>query len=248
MARIERRIRNDRVRWLARWTDPDGRRKAKHFDRKVDAQHYLTKIESAKLHGSYSDPARAKVTVEDWADKWLEGQGHLKQSARRRYGGIVSRYVKPRWGSTPLSKVTHADVSAWISSINLSASSVGDVHRTFSLIMDLAVKDGRLPKNPASGVRLPKLPQSEKRFLTRDEVFRLADAAAQRPLPEVAEQYRALILVLAFCGLRWGEVAGLKVECVDLLRRRIIVARTLIDVGGHLVWDTPKNHQQRSVS
>jgi integrase len=52
---------------------------------------------------------------------------------------------------------------------------------------------------------------------------------------------------LAFCGLRWGEAAGLKVGRVDLLRRRLTVAETLSEVGGHLIWGTPKNHQVRSV-
>lgn len=147
-----------------------------------------------------------------------------------------------------MNKITYADVVSWINSIKLSASSVRHVHRTFSLIMDLAVRDGRIPKNPASGVKLPRLPKSDKRFLTREQVFDLADAAAQHPMPEVAEQYRALILVLAFCGLRWGEVAGLKVKRVDLMKRRIMVAEALIDVKGHLVWDVPKNHQRREVS
>jgi integrase len=48
-------------------------------------------------------------------------------------------------------------------------------------------------------------------------------------------------------GLRWGEAAGLKVGRLDLLRRRVTVAETLSEVGGHLVWGTPKNHQIRSV-
>jgi len=39
-------------------------------------------------------------------------------------------------------------------------------------------------------------------------VFRLADAAAAYPIPEIGGQYRALVLVLPFTGLRWGEVAG----------------------------------------
>jgi integrase len=55
------------------------------------------------------------------------------------------------------------------------------------------------------------------------------------------------VLVLAFCGLRWGEVAGLKVGRVNLLKRRLVVAETVSEVGGHLVWGTPKNHQARSV-
>jgi integrase len=78
-------------------------------------------------------------------------------------------------------------------------------------------------------------------------VFRLADAAAEYPIPEVGQQYRALVLMLAFCGLRWGEAAGLKVGRLDLLRRRLTVAETLSEVSGHLVWGTPKNHQVRSV-
>ena len=43
-------------------------------------------------------------------------------------------------------------------------------------------------------------------------MFRLADAAAEYPIPEIGGQYRVLVLVLAFCGLRWGEAAGLKVQ------------------------------------
>jgi integrase len=78
-------------------------------------------------------------------------------------------------------------------------------------------------------------------------VFALADAAAQYPIPEIGGQYRALVLVLAFCGLRWGEAAGLKVGRVDLLRRRLTIAETLSEVGGRLVWGTPKSHAARSV-
>ena len=125
--------------------------------------------------------------------------------------------------------------------------SVTYIHRVLYLILELAVRDGRISRNPAAGVRLPKTTRSERRFLTRDEVFRLADAAAEYPIPEIGQQYRVLMLVLAFCGLRWGEAAGLKVGRLDLLRRRLTVAETLSEVGGHLVWGTPKNHQIRSV-
>jgi integrase len=57
-------------------------------------------------------------------------------------------------------------------------------------------------------VKLPKTTKTQKRFLSRAEVFRLADAAAQYPIPEVGEQYRVLVLVLGFCGLRWGQAEG----------------------------------------
>jgi integrase len=153
-----------------------------------------------------------------------------------------------RWSSTPLSQVSHADVQKWISSLGRSApATVRYIHRVFSLILELAVRDKRIPSNPAAGVRLPRAVKPEKRFLSVEELHRLADAAAQYPIPEVGEQHRALILVLGFCGLRWGEMAALRVKRVDLLRRRLTVAESATEVNGRLVWGIPKSHQTRHV-
>lgn len=247
MSEIEKRIRSGRVRWVARYFDPDGRRRGKVFDRKVDAERFLRQIETSKDTSSYIDPNRGKITMSPFGDKWLATQGHLKPSTYARYEGIVSKHIKPKWGNVPLAKITHEDVAEWISSIRLAPASVAYIHRVLYLILELAVRSGRIARNPAHGVRLRKMPKSDKRFLTREEVFRLADSAAEYPIPEIGQQYRVLILVLAFCGLRWGEVAGLKVKRLDLLRRRLVVAETLSEISGHLVWGTPKNHQARSV-
>src|SRR4029450_10603229 len=110
-------------------------------------------------------------------------------NARAVHRGIVEKYVRPRWGDVPLSKLSHADIAAWISSINLAPASVRYIHRVLFLVLELAVRDGRPARNPAAGVRLPKVAKAEKRFLTHDEVFRLADAAAEYPIPEVGRQY-----------------------------------------------------------
>ena len=169
---------------------------------------------------------------------WLAAQTHLKPSTRARYEGIVTKHISPRWGTTALAKVGHADVAAWVAGLDLAPASVRYVHRVFALVLELAVRDGRIPRNPAAGVRLPKARKAEKRFLSRDEVFRLADCAGER---------RALVLTLAYCGLRWGELAALRVGRVDLMRRRLTVAESLIEVGGRLTWGTPKSHQIRSV-
>ena len=56
-----------------------------------------------------------------------------------------------------------------------------------------------------------------------------------------------VVYVLAYCGLRYGELAALRVRDVDLLRRRLTVARSVTDVDGHLVFGDPKTHQCRQV-
>jgi integrase len=58
---------------------------------------------------------------------------------------------------------------------------------------------------------------------------------------------RTLVLVLAYCGLRIGEAAALRVGDLDLMRRRIRVERSVTDVNGRMVFGTPKTHQRREV-
>ena len=122
--------------------------------------------------------------------------------------------------------VAHADVQAWVSSLSasgLSAGSVHKVHRVLSMVLGLAVRDGRLPRNPAAQVDLPRAAKAEKRYLRVEQVANLADAAGPG---------RLVVLVLAYCGLRWGELAALRVSRLDLMRRRIHVAESLTEVNG----------------
>ncbi len=107
-----------------------------------------------------------------------------------------------------------------------------------SLILELAVRDGRLARNPADGVRLPRAAKPTKRYLNHEQVAALADAAGE---------HRLVILAPAHCGLRWGELAALRVDRVDLLRRRLEVSESVTEVSGHLTWGTPKAGQGRSV-
>src|SRR5690349_7633546 len=78
MSSIERRVRDGRVRWYARYRDPSGQQRTKTFSRRVDADRYLTTVESSKLQGAYVDPARSRFTVGAMADQWMRGKINLK--------------------------------------------------------------------------------------------------------------------------------------------------------------------------
>jgi integrase len=133
----------------------------------------------------------------------------------------------------PLASITHADVVGWVAELTasgLSASTVRHAHRVFAMLLGLAVRDGRLSRNPAERVPLPRVRRTDKRFLDHDQVAELADAAGP---------YRLVVLVLAYCGLRFGELAALRVRRVDLLRRRLEVAESVTEVAGRVVFGTP---------
>ncbi|MDP9445008.1 MAG: site-specific integrase [Actinomycetota bacterium] len=57
-----------------------------------------------------------------------------------------------------------------------------------------------------------------------------------------------MVLLLAYCGLRFGEAAALRVRNVDLMRGRIRVSQSVSEVNGQQVWGTPKSHHARSVA
>jgi integrase len=140
-----------------------------------------------------------------------------------------------------LSAITHAEVVAWVSKLvadGYAAATVRQVHRVFSLMLDLAVRDGRLPRNAAVGVRLPRAEKGEPVFLSHRQVELLAEACPG---------YEPFGRVLAYTGLRWGEATGVRVRRVDLMKRRIEVVHTAIELDGQMTYGTPKTHQRRSV-
>ena len=139
----------------------------------------------AELHrGQYIDPAGGKLMLGPLAEKWAAGLTHLKPSTAERYRSVVRHHVVPQWGRWRLSSISHSDVAAWVSALSqqgLRAGSVRQVHRVLSLILDAAVLDGRIGRNPARNVRLPRLVRADPRFLTAGEVERLAGLRHRTP-------------------------------------------------------------------
>ncbi|TQS45587.1 tyrosine-type recombinase/integrase [Cryptosporangium phraense] len=229
-------------RWRARYRDATGEEHAKHFDRKAEAERWLSSMRAAPSRGDWIDPALSEITVGECSAGWFAAQVQLEPSTRERYASVLRNQIHPHWERVPLSGVNHADVAAWgvrLSNDGLGARSVHKAHRVLSQILDLAVRYRRLSTNPAKGVRLPRADRPSKRFLTVVQVRDLADAAG----PD-----KTLVHVLAYCGLRFGELAALRVQDVDLARRRIHVERSVVDINGHMVSGSPKSSSTRACS
>ena len=227
--------------WQAGWRDPGGRQRKKNFTRKVDAQRWLDQMQAERHRGQYIDPRAGKVRVRDVAEGWASGLTHLKVSTATRYRGLVNGHVLPRFGGWAIGDLRHSEVRDWVRDLSASGLSPGTVrqaHRVLSLILAEAVKDGRLSRNPAAGVQLPRVVRADPRFLTGEQVARLIDEA---------HPYGLSVAVLAFCGLRFGELAALRVRRVNLLRRRLIVAESVTEVTGRAVWSLPKTNRTRTV-
>ncbi|HET6910444.1 MAG TPA: tyrosine-type recombinase/integrase [Mycobacteriales bacterium] len=193
------------------------------------------------------------------ADQWIASKVNLKPSTRALYDSILETHVRPRWATTQLARVTHEDIQVWVSALLAAGTGAAHVRKIVGTvlrgILALAVRSKRLPANPCDGIQLPRISHTAKRYLTAARVAALADAAAELPARRPRRgtdasfaQYRLATLTLAYCGLRWSELAALRTSRVDLLRRRILVAEAVVEVDGkQLVWGSPKNHEVRSI-
>ena len=252
--------RNPPGRWRVRWYDLAGRPKAKVFGRLPEAEAKRSEIEDSLRDGTYRDPKAGRVLLRTVAEQWFAGQAGIKRSTRRKYRDHLDNDVLPEWGDIPIAGIDRDAIARWLNQLQqnktkggreLGASHVRGIHRVLYMVLESCVPK-RLPSNPAHRVSLPKRPPRDHVYLTYEQVEALADAAgglttkAGHPVT-TAGINPALIRLLAYTGLRWGEASALRVGRVHLERRRIDVVTAFADENGELYEDTPKSNERRTV-
>lgn len=248
-------------RYRVRYRKPDKSQTDKRgFKTKKEAEIYLASVTISKATGEYVDPKDARVLVDALGADWLKTKSSLKPSSYHSLETSWNVYVKPRWGSTPVGDIKPSAVEGWISELTAgiattnrerdrrntrgprSATVVLRAVGVLAGILDVAVRDRRIARNPARGARnLPKkVSQKERRYLTDAEVIRMAGATNNHT-------HATLVLVLAYCGLRWSEAIGLRVQDVNMLRRRLHINRAAVEVNGLIEVGAPKTWEKRTV-
>lgn len=248
MAKVEAYQTANGKRYRVRYRTPENRQTDKRgFRTKRDAEAYANTVEVAKLRGEYVAPSDSRITVGALGPDWLtRQQGHLKPSAYRPLEVAWRLRIEPRWGRTALGDIRPTEVQAWITELSkgtddakaVGATVVVRTHQVFSAILADAVRDNRLARNPATGTKLPRKARKRPVYLNHQQVAALAAAAGE---------HEALVLLLAYTGLRWGEATGLRVRDLDMLRKRALITENAVWVGSDLYVGTTKGHKQRSV-
>ena len=88
--------------------------------------------------------------------------------------------------------------------------------------------------------------KSTERLMTLPELAEMLGVPIETLYGAMPEKYKAMVLVGAYAGLRWGEAAGLTRASIDVLRSRIPGASTAVEVCGHLtVGHEPKTSRSK---
>ncbi|BCI55707.1 site-specific integrase [Mycolicibacterium litorale] len=248
MATIKRYSTAAGDRWEVRYRQPNGVTSRKRgFTTKKAAEDWDANNKVAINRGEFVAPSMGRAKVGDLAPAWLDRKrATTEPSHSRMLDSAWKVHVSPTWAGVPVSKVTATGVKNWTASMTGRGCSATTVLRALGVlagILDDAIADGRISKNPARGLdpkqrEKPTKPKRKHVYLDHDDVGRLADESGE---------HRVLVLVLAYTGLRWGEAVALRVRHIDEIRRRLLVIDNAVQLGvDHAVGD-PKDDEPREV-
>lgn len=208
-------------KWQATVRLPDGRRRTRTDPLKGVVRAWAEDLETDIRRKKFTDPKAGEITVAEWHERWLRLKV-LELATARKYASHWRTHVAPRWGGVRLSAVEAIDVEEWVADMrrdDVGATTLVQSVRLLRQLMVDAVRHNRLAVDPTGGVRLPKIPKHVDRFLTLEEFDALTEQLEPRD--------EALVTLMAFCGLRWEEAAGLHAHRVELDRSRLLVVEVL---------------------
>jgi integrase len=232
-------------RYQARWMGDDGfhHKAPSTFDTRDEAQSWLDHVRVNQRDGKLVDERGGVVRFADYAAEWAATVVHLRQSTKVRDLGYLKRYLIPRFGTVPIGDIKAPAVREWIASLatdrGLAPSTVEKAKQILKKILAQAVTDGLIPANPCTDVKVPRDEVKEMQTITAAQIHDLANAIDPR--------YRELLLLACWSGMRIGELVGLTVGDIDVVRRRVVVTKIVTEVSGHLVFGPPKTPAGRRV-
>ncbi len=227
--------------YRARYRDPDGRERCRHFAKRRDAVQWLEGATAAMVTGQYVDPGAGKVTFKTYAEDWRSRQMH-RPSSQAQVESHLRIHAYPAFGALPIADIKASRIQAWVKTISgrLAPSTVRVAHGIVAAIFKDAMADRVIAASPCERTKLPELLPRVLVIPTEDEVAALH--------AKMADEYRALVHLAAAAGLRQGEAFGLTVSRVDFLRREVTIDRQLLRAKGDApVFGPPKTKKSHRV-
>lgn len=245
------RLRKD-GRWEGRIVigyDENGLPKTKNVLAKTKGE-CIEKLKALKSTITPDTPIKLKADMPfgEWLDHWYETycKPNARPATQRTYEGYIRLYLHPRLGSIPLNKVTTSDIQqmcTWMMTearldqkngdSGLSDSQVINCYSLCDRVLEKAVAEKLIVRNPAKGCKLPPNRPNEMKVLSREDMQKVLIQAKE-------ENYYELFLLEFATGLRLGELMALQWDDVNLVTGELRINKQVNLVGSKLVISEPK--------
>jgi integrase len=213
-------------RWQASFRGPDGRRQSAPttFGSERDADRWLVRVEADMASGRWMDDRLGRRTFGEYSEDYLDENPDVG----RRWAETCRRNMRLHMralADQPVMSITPPVVRAWHAAAVRGSggrTSIAQSYRFLRAVLNLAMRDGAISQNPCHITRAGTVPARERTIATPAEVAALIEAITPR--------YRAAVVVAAWCGLRRGEVCGLRTRDVDLSAGTVRVTKNWVEL------------------
>ncbi|HUZ56433.1 MAG TPA: tyrosine-type recombinase/integrase [Streptosporangiaceae bacterium] len=236
-------------RWQARYTGPDGVTytartaggKALTFDSRQYADGWLARVSADIQTEKWVSPdaprpvRAAPVTLRAYSEAWLADRD-LSESTRTLYAITLKNQILPVLGDVALTEITPAAVGEWNASLRTSTGPTQRAHAYSQLrtILNTALADDVIPVNPC---RVRGAGQA-KRARTIEPASLAELGAIVQAMPG---RYKLMVLLAAWCALRFGELAELRRSDIDVRNGIVHVQRGVIRTDDGRIVKGPKS-------
>ena len=189
-------------------------------------------MEAEIVRGDWIDPNAGRVSFGNYAETWIEERPGLRAKTIELYRYLLRRHLAPTLGPMAVADISEQRVRAWRKNrLDAGASpvTVAKAYRLLKAVLNTAVDDGLIRRNPCRVKGAGQKKSPERQVLSMRDIGALADAIDQR--------YRVLILLAIFCSPRWGELAALRRSDIDLTARTVRITRQVstLSSGGQVI-------------
>lgn len=202
---IHKRIDTTRSPWVVRYRE-NGRQRSKSFRSRKAAVAFEAELDRRSELGAHAPAPASATTIGDWLERWQAIAGPTwAETTQRQRSGVVKKWLIPALGDIRLRDFGPAEARAFRTGLveaGASGSTANAVMRVLSAALGSAAEDGLIPANPCVGMRTIRVPATRPRALTPDDVEKIR-AKLARP------DDRLIVSLIAYAGLRPGEVCGL---------------------------------------
>jgi integrase len=197
---------------------------------------YRAEIEAAKATGGYVDPRSGRILFRTYAQRWLDGRLGIAETTAAGYASYLRSLILPTLGDHRIDQIGPDDLRVWIAQLDRDGSAPATIRKALTVVRQIlgrAVTDRRITVNPAD-VGDMDLPAQRRKTMTILSAAEIVDlVAAAGPF------FGTHFLTAASTGLRWGELAGLPIDNLDVLRGEIRVETQLREIAGRLTLGVP---------
>lgn len=209
----------------------------------------LNEVKNALEKAIYEDKLKlntrnSEITLDEWYEKWLtiHKYGIIKANTKAGYIGHYKKHISPKLGKAKIADITQLQIKSLLNKMDKAGYGYEMKNRTRIMLVDMldkAMQDEMLNRNPAKGIKIIRDEEIEPRVLSKEEQSIFFDCCK-------GTFYDNLFVLCVNTGLRPGEACALRESDVDFEKGFISVSRTLIyqkwegDTKKEIHIDTPK--------